>query len=160
MRQRIIAALAAVVFSLLYLTPALAEGPTFDSIASQLVCQCGCNSVLNNCVHGECMMRDKMSTQLTQYLQRGQSQEAILTAFVGEYGEKVLAAPTKQGFNLTAWITPFAALAAGVGVIYLVVMAWVRRGHQPVPVAINEEDDEYRRRVDEELKGFPRGGGF
>ncbi len=157
MTRRIGAAMAALCLSLLLLAPAWAEGPTFDSIASQLVCQCGCNSVLNNCVHGECMVRDKMSTQLTQYLQQGQSQEAILTAFVGQYGEKVLAAPTKQGFNLTAWITPFAALAAGAGIVYLAVMAWVRRGQRPAPIATNEEDDAYRKRVEDELEHYPGG---
>ena len=39
----------------------------------------------------------------------------IIAIFRAQYGEKVLSAPTTQGFNLLAWVMPFAAIVAGGG---------------------------------------------
>jgi cytochrome c-type biogenesis protein CcmH len=51
----------------------------------------------------------------------GQSDESILAQFVQNYGTVVLAAPTTQGFDLVAWIMPFAVAAlALIGTIFLV----------------------------------------
>ena len=43
----------------------------------------------------------------------GKSKPEVLQAMVAQYGERILAAPTKEGFNLTAWIIPFVMLVAG-----------------------------------------------
>ncbi|MGH9519177.1 MAG: cytochrome c-type biogenesis protein CcmH, partial [Terriglobales bacterium] len=47
-------------------------------------------------------------------------------SFVQEYGTTVLANPTKQGFNLLAWVIPW--VAAGFGLA--LVMFFVRRFRQ------------------------------
>ena len=41
-----------------------------------------------------------------------------------KYGEKILSAPTTEGFNLLAWMMPFVALAVGGGLIVLVFGRW------------------------------------
>ena len=43
------------------------------------------------------------------------------------YGPTVLAAPTTAGFDRTAWIMPFVALALGFAVVVLVVRSWRNR---------------------------------
>ncbi|MBI4285535.1 MAG: cytochrome c-type biogenesis protein CcmH [Chloroflexi bacterium] len=135
---------------------------TVDEIASQLICQCGCYTVLNNCVHGECMVRDSMTKSIELKLAQGQSPEQIIQAFVTQYGEVVLAAPPKQGFNLTAWITPFAAIIFGAGIIWLAIKRWVKRGQKAVPVKVRkvaEEDEEkYQLRLEQELKEYGERG--
>ncbi|MBI2950682.1 cytochrome c-type biogenesis protein CcmH, partial [bacterium] len=75
-----------------------------------------------------------------------------------EYGEVVLAAPTKKGFNLTAWILPFVAILAGAGIVRAVVKRWTRPGAQPAhePASEAEGDVEYRARVERELKDLDR----
>jgi cytochrome c-type biogenesis protein CcmH/NrfF len=47
--------------------------------------------------------------------------------FRKQYGEKILSAPTTQGFNLLAWTMPFIALLAGGGIIVLVMDRWRTR---------------------------------
>jgi cytochrome c-type biogenesis protein CcmH/NrfF len=39
----------------------------------------------------------------------------------------VLAAPTTTGFNRTAWIVPFVALALGLSIVVLIIRAWKNR---------------------------------
>ncbi|MFQ5996779.1 MAG: cytochrome c-type biogenesis protein CcmH, partial [Dehalococcoidales bacterium] len=92
-----------------------------------------------------------------QKIDQGQSEEQIIQFFVAQYGEQVLAAPPKRGFNLMAWITPFVALIVGAGVIYIALKKWVRRealSRTYTPAELDEEDEEYRRQLEEELKEF------
>ncbi len=145
---------------LLSFSPARANAQTVSDISKQLICQCGCTAVLSNCTHDECMVRDTMATLIEQKLAQGQSEEQIIQFFVAQYGEQVLASPPKRGFNLVAWVLPFAAILGGGGVIYIVLKKWVRRGtpSQTYPEA-EERDEEYRQQLDEELEEFT-GGGF
>ncbi len=136
--------------------PALAaSADRVNEIASQLVCQCGCGLVLNNCNHEHCEPRDSMLAYIGQALDQGKTKDAIIASLVESYGEVVLAAPTKRGFNLVGWITPFAAIAAGGGIVYLAVRAWMvwdrRTREEAVEIAA---DDPYLLRVDDELKRY------
>jgi cytochrome c-type biogenesis protein CcmH len=88
-------------------------------------------------------------------LQRGDSDDLILQAFVQKYGATVLAAPTTTGFNRVAWIMPFAALGAGILAVVYVVRLW--RARQPIAVAaaagsVPVELDEYHRRARQETE--------
>lgn len=147
---------------LLFASPVMADSPTVSDISKQLICQCGCTLVLANCTHSECMSRDTMTTLIEQKLAQGQSEEEIIQSFVAQYGEQVLASPPKRGFNLVAWILPFAAILGGGGIIYIALKKWVWQGRQSPTVAAtetDEKDEEYQRRLDKELKEFT-GRGF
>lgn len=146
--------------SLLLAIPAAAQGG--KGVGGMVVCQCGCGMVLENCNHAECAVRDTMTALIEQQSAQGKTKDEIIAFFVARYGEAVLAAPTKRGFNLTAWVLPFVGLAAGAGVVYLAVTAWVRRGRGAAGAALTpregeDEDEQYRRRLEEELKEFPGG---
>jgi cytochrome c-type biogenesis protein CcmH/NrfF len=68
-----------------------------------------------------CPNRGGEMDELRDGIANGQSDAAILDGFVGRWGSIVLAAPTTQGFDLVAWIMPFAVAAlALVGTIFLV----------------------------------------
>ncbi|OGO30777.1 MAG: hypothetical protein A2Z29_03745 [Chloroflexi bacterium RBG_16_56_11] len=155
--------LLAVLLLVLFLAPVVpvkADAMTVDYISGQLICQCGCTSVLNNCTHAECHSRESMTNLIRQKVDQGESAAAIIQYFVAQYGEQVLSSPPKKGFNLTAWLLPFAAIMAGGAVIYFALKKWVKRGtHQPEGVVpVNETDKEYERRVENELSGFTHGG--
>ncbi len=147
-------------FFLLLVSPVRADSPTVSSVSKELICQCGCTLVLANCTHDECMSRDTMTTLLKQKLAQGQSEEQILQFFVAQYGEQVLASPPKRGFNLTAWILPFAAILGGGGIIYISLKKWVKRGKQSqASVETEEEEDEkYRHQLEKELDDFTEEG--
>lgn len=106
----------------------ISAGGSVDDVAIELMCQCGCRLVLPACNMPECSIQKKMMDQIRyMYSEQGQSKDQIVKYFLDNYGEEVLAAPTKKGFNLTAWLTPFAAISAGLGFVYVVVDQWVMR---------------------------------
>lgn len=158
MKKLVISAALALVLVAALAAPVLASSLSANEVASELVCRCGCNSVLTNCAHQECSSRDGMLLSIKQQIDAGKSKEEIIQGFVARYGEQVLAVPPKTGFNLTAWITPFAVLVGGALAVYLVLRLWVFRGKQPLPAtsarSTSAQDEEYRRRVEKELEDF------
>lgn len=152
--------LAALLF-LLLVSPVKAESATVSDISKQLICQCGCTLLLSNCTHIECPVGVPMKALIEQKLDQGQSEEQIIQLFVAQYGEVVLASPPKRGFNLAAWVSPFAAIAAGGVAIYFALKKWVKRGkrYQTKDVTKSkEEDKEYQRQLEKDLKEFDEGG--
>ena len=142
---------------ILSLFPARAYAATASDISKELICQCGCTLVLANCTHSGCMSGDTMTTLIEQKLAQGQSEEQIIQLFVAQYGEQVLASPPKRGFNLMAWVTPFAAILLGVGVIYIAIRKWVKRGQHAqnsVVTEVEERNEEYWNQLDKDLAEF------
>jgi cytochrome c-type biogenesis protein CcmH len=50
--------------------------------------------------------------------------QQVLDSFTAKYGATVLAAPRTHGFDLVAWIAPFAVLAAALFGTVLLVRHW------------------------------------
>jgi cytochrome c-type biogenesis protein CcmH len=127
----------------------------FNNLGHKLMCRCGCNQVLLECNHVGCTYSDTMRNELLAGLQRGDSDDLVLQAFVQKYGPTVLAAPTTTGFNRVAWIMPFVALTGGLLLVVVIVKAWNTR-RAAVVVAAGAGDaatrDELRRRVHQETE--------
>ncbi len=98
-----------------------------------------------------CDVAKKMRSDVEARLAEGMSDEQVFNTFAADYGEQVLAAPTKRGFNLLAWVLPFAALAAGAVVIFLVVRAW-RPETATGPAEPRHVDPDYAAAVEDELR--------
>lgn len=151
------------ILAVLLATPASAESPA-TSIAKQLTCQCGDGMILANCTHPECPSAPAMRAIIEQKLDQGFSEAEVIQYFVTQYGEQVLASPPKKGFNLVAWILPFAAIIIGAIVIYLALKKWVRQGKVSqasqieAKVAAEADDAKYRLRLNQELKQFGERG--
>ena len=142
---------------ILSFSPARANAATVSDLSKQFICQCGCNMVLLNCSHVECMVRNTMATLIEQTLAQGQSEEQIIQFFVAQYGEQVLAAPPKRGFNLMAWILPFTAILFGGMVICTALKKWVRREVHSRTADISEaceSDEKYQHQLEQELERF------
>jgi len=90
----------------------------------RLMCQCGCAQLLGECDHVGCPDRDKELAALTADISTGMTDKEIFAAFTAEYGAVVLAAPTTHGFDLVAWIAPFAVFAAALLGTILLVKRW------------------------------------
>jgi cytochrome c-type biogenesis protein CcmH len=99
----------------------------FNELGHQLMCICSCNQILLECNHVGCPDSDGMRKELMAAITRGDSDSLVQQAFVQKYGPTVLAAPTTQGFDRTAWIMPFAALIFGFGLVIYIVRAWKNR---------------------------------
>ncbi len=137
-----------------------AYAATVEDVANQLICQCGCTQVLSKCAEPVCSTREEMKGLISEKLNQGQTQQAIIQSFVDRYGEKVLASPSKTGFNLTVWLAPIAAILLGGVVIYASVKKMLRHGKQTVEITAppEKEDEAYRRRLEKDLKDFGDGG--
>jgi cytochrome c-type biogenesis protein CcmH len=93
----------------------------------------------------------EMRAQIRTALAEGKNEKEILQAYVAQYGERILAKPTKQGFNLLAWILPFVALVIGG----LVLWRFLHRHAEPAPgVMAADPNDPYAQRMEQELKEF------
>jgi cytochrome c-type biogenesis protein CcmH len=127
----------------------------FNKLGHQLMCVCGCNQVLLECNHVGCTYSDRMRNELSAGLDRGDSGSLVLQSFVQKYGNTVLAAPTSSGFNVVAWITPFAVFVLATGMAIWIVRAWKARTlAQPVahPNLAPEALDELRHKARQETE--------
>jgi cytochrome c-type biogenesis protein CcmH len=86
-------------------------------------------------------------------LAEGWSREQVLRFFVDRYGERVLAAPPKKGFNLMVWVVPIVAGVGGVLLLAFVVRAMRGAGQmrQDDGSVSEQELEPYLSLVDQEL---------
>jgi cytochrome c-type biogenesis protein CcmH len=126
-------------------------------IEESLVCMCEtCPSlVLKTCM---CGYAENMKKEVQALVDEGKTEDEVIQVFVDRYGERVLALPVQEGFNLTAYVAPFLAILFGGGIIVTLIRRWKGRGGgepEPVPEVQREvDDDPYRRKLKEELESF------
>ncbi|HYX83831.1 MAG TPA: cytochrome c-type biogenesis protein CcmH [Gaiellales bacterium] len=83
----------------------------------------------------------------------GWTSTQVKDALVRQFGQEILAAPPKHGFDLLAWVVPGAVLLAGVGIAGLLALRWsrTRRAPPPKPDAV---DPAVAARIDADLARF------
>jgi cytochrome c-type biogenesis protein CcmH len=112
----------------------------YDHLNHQLMCSCGCGQVLGECNHVGCPDSPVQLAELKTAMNTSMNDKQILSSFAAKYGATVLAAPTTTGFNLVAWIAPFAVfLAALLGTI-LLIRHWSIGGKHSEPANTPEMD--------------------
>ena len=132
-------------------------GSLLQDLENALMCKCDdkCGKVLVNCT---CSTSDKTRAKFSKMLGSGLTVEQIIKSQVDEYGETVLSAPTKFGFNLTAWVMPFIALVAGGVGVRKVIYSWVDKKEETVTEDEPEEktatSEKYSKRLQDELDGI------
>ncbi|MDH5761521.1 MAG: cytochrome c-type biogenesis protein CcmH [Nitrospinota bacterium] len=96
------------------------------NLENALMCKCDdkCGKVLINCT---CDTSKETRKTLMAKLESGLTVDQIIKQYVDKYGETILSAPTKKGFNLSAWITPFVALVIGGFGVRKVIQSWMRK---------------------------------
>ena len=97
-----------------------------DALEHRLHCQCGCRLDIYTCRTTDftCPVSPAMHRDVVSLVEGGYGAQEIIDAFVAVYGERVLMAPTKSGFNWTAWLMPFAALGAGAAFVVVLLRRW------------------------------------
>jgi cytochrome c-type biogenesis protein CcmH len=95
----------------------------------------------------------EMRAVVREQLQQGKTREEVLDYFVQRYGEWILLAPPKHGFNLVIWVLPFVLLPAGAMAVYAGTRRWVRnRQASTLPsTAVDPRDTE---RLQRELDSY------
>lgn len=151
--------LAVWLFLLVGLAPAWAQQPVvvsddqINEVAKELYCPLCTGLRLDNCQLKVC---DGMKDVIRQKLAAGESKEQIKAYFVEQYGEVVLGMPSKKGFNLLAWVFPFAALVVAGGWVYYAARLWARRRAATAspPLELADLPAEYLQQLEEDLAEY------
>jgi len=108
-----------------------------DDLEHRIRCQCGCTLDVFTCrtTDFSCQVSPAMHSDVMALVKGGYSAQEIIDAFEATYGERVLMAPKKSGFNLLAWFTPGVTVVVGG----FLLAAWLRRwrNEPPPPAAMN-----------------------
>lgn len=99
-------------------------GARYHDLNHRLMCTCGCSELLGECNHVGCPSSGQELSELSADMASGMSDSQIFSAFSAKYGATVLAAPTTQGFDLVAWIAPFAVFGAALLGTILLIRRW------------------------------------
>ncbi len=129
----------------------------FNDLGHKMMCTCSCAQMLGECNHVGCPESGRMREELSTDIASGMSDKQILSTFAAKYGATVLAAPTTEGFNLVAWIAPFAVFAAALLGTILLIRHWsgarIRLGTTPADPESSSEMSALRDRVRHETGG-------
>ena len=131
----------------------------FDDLGRKMMCTCGCAQLLGGCDHVGCPNRGEEEEMLRSGIAAGKSDQEIFDVFVAKYGAVVLAAPTTHGFDLVAWVAPFAVFAAALLGTILLVRRWsVGKTAADAPDTSTMDSAERERR--EQIRRETGEGGF
>jgi cytochrome c-type biogenesis protein CcmH/NrfF len=137
----------------------------FNDLGHRMMCTCGCAQLLGECNHVGCPESGRMRDELSAAIASGLSDKQILDGFAAKYGATVLAAPTTKGFDLVAWIAPFAVFAAALLGTILLIRRWGGLGGKPqaatvatVPTDPAEQERLARIRRETDIETGARGG--
>jgi cytochrome c-type biogenesis protein CcmH len=145
---------AAVCFSL----GATDAGSRYNNLNHRLMCTCGCAEILGECNHVGCPNSAGELDELRAGIAGDKNDKEILDSFVAKYGAVVLAAPTGKGFDMVAWIAPFAVFAAALLGTVLLVRRW-SVGKTQLAAAVDEDPaamalrEKIRRETDTDIDG-------
>src|SRR6202789_2972385 len=140
--------------------PALAQqNPHAKKLANGLKCMCGgCEDSAGQCSHpggsfsGPCETARGMQKDLDDRVAKNESDDAILAAYVSQYGPAVLADPPTKGFDLLAWVMPVLMPILALILVWYVVRSW-RKKSQLAPAGGPPIDAEFLARAQREAKG-------
>ncbi len=130
--RNLIFVLLVMISATLVITPSVAQASLQSEIENGILCTCGCaNMVLDSC---ECGTAGEMKATIKKMIENGMNKDMILQDYVEKHGQKILSAPSKDGFNLVAWITPILGMVIVGGLLIVFLRKWTNR---------NPDDDEY-----------------
>ena len=135
--------------------------PGLDYVTGKIICDCGCsNLTVKDCTCGKAA---QVRAEIARRLERGETPEQIVESYVEEYGEQILVAPTRTGFNLVGWLFPFAAILLAGAALVLLLRRWTRpvaAGTSPAEALAGgfpaPPDPSFLRRIQEEMDGVER----
>lgn len=110
--------------------------PLVVGVEEKIKCTCGCNLSVYACRTTDftCEVSPALHREVVALVEEGKSAEEILAAFVGRYGEAVLMAPPKRGFNWAAYVVPGAAI-----LVAALVLSWYLKRRIGVAQAVTPD---------------------
>ena len=97
---------------ILFLSTLIAETDLATDIKQSLISPCCWAGTVYDLDHNP-----EMEEQINQFIFQGKTKQEILEYYIGLYGERILAVPIAEGFNIMVWVTPI--LAGMIGITFL-----------------------------------------
>jgi cytochrome c-type biogenesis protein CcmH len=125
--------------------------PTLAELETEVVCPT-CHTTLDQ---SSAPVADRLRAFIRVRIAAGDTKSEIKDKLVAQFGEQVLAAPPKRGFNLLAWVLPPAAGIAAAAVVGVLAVRWSRRLQTPAGEDVTDAGTpEIEKRIDDELARF------
>ena len=142
---------AVLVAALALAAPAGAADPaTLADLEDELVCPT-CETSLEM---SHSPIAERMRAFIRVRIAAGDSKAEIKAALVDQFGEGVLAAPPKRGFNLIAWLLPLVGLVLAGAVVTVLARRWRYARSDEQDESAPRLDPALERRLDDELARF------
>ena len=93
---------------------------------------------------------------IAELIAQGKTKQQVKDALVAEYGPRVLAEPSDDGFELAAWLVPGLAALGALALVALTAHRWRRARPNAAPGDDPTLDPDDARRLDAELAAFDR----
>jgi cytochrome c-type biogenesis protein CcmH len=123
-------------------------------LSRQLYCPVCPNETLDACRTQACA---EWREEIRQQMIAGQTDAQIIDNFITRYGERVIGSPQDPALRALSVVTPWALAVVAVIVGGYTLWRWRLRGVNettvPAPVATVSADDEYRERLERDLRG-------
>ena len=109
-------------------TTAADTDAAFQAIEKRLKCSCGCGLDIYTCrtTDFNCTYSPGLHRQVVALAEQGKTAQEIIDAFVAQYGQQVLMAPPKRGFNLAGYFVPSLAVLVAGGFLIRMLRRWTR----------------------------------
>jgi cytochrome c-type biogenesis protein CcmH len=150
--------LALALAALLLAAPAAASEshPTQGELESELMCPICAGETL---AQSDTAPAQRIKAYIASRIAAGATKSQIKDELVTQWGQRILAAPPRHGFNLLAWVLPLVGVVGGAGILGILAWRWTHVGEsEPPPQQWAQNghplgpDEE--RRLDEELARF------
>ena len=123
------------------------DDPKLEARYKQLVDELRCLVCQNqNLADSNAELAQDMRRLTYEMVQRGESNEQIVTFMVERYGDFVLYRPPFKNSTIMLWIGPFLILGGGVLILFLFIR---RRGRAQAPQLTEQEQERARRLLDD-----------
>jgi cytochrome c-type biogenesis protein CcmH len=144
--------------ALVLAAPALAseQHPTLPELEGQLMCPICEGETL---AQSDSAAAQRIKVEIQHRIAAGETRSQIKRHLVSEWGERILAAPPRHGFDLLAWLLPIVGVLVGAAVLGVLAWGWSReREPEPAPDRWSQNGHPLgpgeERRLDEELARF------
>jgi cytochrome c-type biogenesis protein CcmH len=105
---------------------AAASRPSMTKLEGEIMCPT-CHTTLDQ---SDAAIATRIEAYMRRRIAAGATESQIKAELVAQFGTAILAAPPKRGFDLLAWVLPFAGLAGAAGLIALSVRRWRHKDPQ------------------------------
>jgi len=110
------------------ITTAADTDAAIQALEKRLKCSCGCGLDIYTCRTTDftCTYSPALHKEVVKLAEQGKSDQQIIDAFVAQYGEAVLMAPPRRGFNLAGYFVPSLAIIVAAVFLVRVLRRWTR----------------------------------